>query len=133
MSEKRIALGAGVNVLWTTSDSNFGALWAEALLATRLSTYVPSVVALNVGCAVLASVSRAPPAGGMAPFGPETIDQAYVSAYRLLLADRRVAPCRTTRSGPGSAIGRPGRSTLPLASRAANPWPTRKSASTASP
>jgi hypothetical protein len=75
MSEKRMALGSGVNPFWTTSDSNFGALRAEALLATRLSTYVPSVVALNVGCAVLAFVSVAP-LGGTAPFGPETIDQA---------------------------------------------------------
>src|SRR5258706_14009626 len=73
-AEKRIAVGAGVNVFWTTSDNDFGALFAEALLATRLSTYVPAVIALNVGCAVLASVSVAP-VTGTAPFGPETIDQ----------------------------------------------------------
>ena len=59
MSEKRMALGAGVNALFTTSVSNFGALCAESLPTTRLSTYVPSLAALNVGCAVLASVSVA--------------------------------------------------------------------------
>src|SRR5262245_51605331 len=112
MLEKRMALGAGVSALFTTTVNDVGALFVEALLATRLSTYVPSVVALNVGCAVLAFVNVAP------PFGPETIDHAKVSANRLLLADRSVSPCRTTRSGPGSGIGRPGRSTFPPASRA---------------
>src|SRR5450759_5836714 len=101
MSEKRMAFGAGVNALLTTSVSNFGALWAESVPTTRLSTYIPSLAALNVGCAVVASVSVA----ASDPLGTDTIDQAYVFAYRLPVPDRRVAPCRSTRSGPGSAIG----------------------------
>jgi hypothetical protein len=72
MLEKRMALGAGVSAFFTTSVSDFGALWAESLPTTRLNTYVPSLAALNVGCAVLASVSAA----GRAPFGTDTIDQA---------------------------------------------------------
>src|ERR1700687_1282395 len=125
VSEERMAVGAGVNALFTTSVISFGALWAESLPTTRLSTYVPSLAALNVGCTVLASVSAA----GSAPFGTDTIDQAEVFPKRLPGPDKRMAPSRDTRSGPGSAIGRPGRSGFPLASRAPKPWPPRKFAS----